>query len=311
MGSGTLKKGREKTGWREVCSGILSPMHGGYRYIIIGVALAFPSHADATGTAEKPEAVQSIAASLDRIAATYQNQAKRSEGADKQTESCKPGDDRRHSDLCAQWKAADAAADSAWWAWVSGLVGGGSLLGVILALLLTFHSNWIARDTAKRQLRAYVSYQKLTLSEANMVTRNIQIEWINAGQTPALQSMAQADWRDFPEGLPKDFDFPLAITGDNSGPSTIGPGQRIFCSSDRRFPQWLISRVAQKQTEVILWSAVEYVDVFGEPRRSEFASKLQAELLEDESVGFSWVAINRHNGIDDQCLHPPQKCKKN
>lgn len=275
--------------------------------VAIGIALACPNHADAKGNGEQPDAEQTIAESLHKIAAAYDEQTKRSKSSDKQTEPCKRGDDRRYSDLCAQWKAADAASDSAWWAWVSGLVGTGSLLGVIVALILALHSNWIARDTAKRQLRAYVSYEVISLSESDLNTRNIQIGWINAGQTPAIQAITRADWRDFPEGLPEDFDFPLPPDGPDEGPSTIGPGQRVLSSPARRFPEMLISQVAQRKANVILWSAVDYVDIFGHPRRSEFASKMKANVLADNTVGFAWVAINRHNGVDSECLHPPQK----
>ena len=46
-----------------------------------------------------------------------------------QDNGCEQGQDKRNSDLCAQWKAADAAADAAQWAWIQ-LIGAG--IGLLL-----------------------------------------------------------------------------------------------------------------------------------------------------------------------------------
>ena len=148
----------------QIYSGILGPMLRGYRLIIIGVglALACANHAQAKGGNEQPKARQTVETSLEHIAARDDDSAKRAERADLQEAPCGPKQYGSRADLCAQWKAADAASDSAWWAWAGGIVGVGSLLGVLVAIGLAFHSNWIARDSARREHRAYV---RLTLDK--------------------------------------------------------------------------------------------------------------------------------------------------
>lgn len=49
-------------------------------------------------------------------------------------QSCKPGEDNRNSDLCAQWKAADAAAESATWTKVSAWIAASSAFVGVLTL---------------------------------------------------------------------------------------------------------------------------------------------------------------------------------
>lgn len=82
------------------------------------------------------------------------------------------------SDLCAQWKAANAAENSAFWTkwgfWI-GVIGSALLLWQIIltreavedtsqATKAMERQNDIAEDTAKRQLRAYVDLKSADLS---------------------------------------------------------------------------------------------------------------------------------------------------
>lgn len=99
---------------------------------------------------------------------------------------CRDTTGHDESDLCAQWRAARAAETSAAWAeWAS--VGGiVSTVAVLIALYMTLDANRIARDTAARQLRAYVSIgtvkiSALTIGQVPMFTANFK----NFGQTPA------------------------------------------------------------------------------------------------------------------------------
>jgi hypothetical protein len=99
---------------------------------------------------------------------------------------CDPANEKRDSDLCAQWKAADAAAKAAKWAKIAAWLGGISGLLVIAALFLAFQSNSIARQTAKRQLRAYVGIEWIGVSGFVVgETPSSEIRAKNFGQTPA------------------------------------------------------------------------------------------------------------------------------
>ncbi|MEO6040824.1 MAG: hypothetical protein ABIP41_02890 [Croceibacterium sp.] len=162
----------------------------GYRSIVVAlvglVLAAHHPHAEAQPQQRAPQ--ERSASALEHIATSYDQQAKGAESSPV-SRKCERGDDQRDSDLCAQWKAADAAANSAWWAGFSGWFSGLSFLGVIAAIGLAFHSNWIARDTAKRELRAYVSINGVEIGPANganphklQATANFK----NTGQTPAI-----------------------------------------------------------------------------------------------------------------------------
>jgi hypothetical protein len=100
---------------------------------------------------------------------------------------CDPANEQRDSDLCAQWKAADAAADSAWWAaratWVSGISG----ILVLIALGFAFEANRIAATTAQKQLRAYVGCPDVWIQDVGTEGR---FKLINYGQTPAFEVKA-------------------------------------------------------------------------------------------------------------------------
>jgi hypothetical protein len=130
-----------------------------------------------TAQNEKSGSGPSISESLAQIARTNNEQAKRAESAP-ESKPCEAGNDQRESDLCAQWKAADAADRAA-------LFGGLSIIGIVIAILLTLQSNSIARDTAKRQLRAYVSIHGY---HASMISRGtFEFTVKNAGTTPAYK----------------------------------------------------------------------------------------------------------------------------
>lgn len=103
---------------------------------------------------------------------------------------CGPARYQSNDSLCAQWKAADAAADSAWWAWAGGVLGAASLAAVLAALGLAYHANHIARDTARRQLRAYIGVDSATIMPFKPIggesaNRRVAISIKNFGQTPA------------------------------------------------------------------------------------------------------------------------------
>jgi hypothetical protein len=74
---------------------------------------------------------------------------------------CNQGEDNRHSDLCAQWKAADAAFDAAKWAWlqfISGIIGialgAGTLFAAIAAAFYARHAAQETKRSADAALMA-------------------------------------------------------------------------------------------------------------------------------------------------------------
>jgi hypothetical protein len=95
---------------------------------------------------------------------------------------CDPGEDDRKSDLCAQWKAADATHDAANYALAGLLVG---IVGTFM-LIGTFVEQ---RRTTRAQLRAYVAVDIEGIQlNGRTGEAEVGIKVINDGQTPAFKS---------------------------------------------------------------------------------------------------------------------------
>jgi hypothetical protein len=99
---------------------------------------------------------------------------------------CQDRKDKRNSDLCAQWKAADAARDSAdfaFWTLLISTFGTGLLIWTL----------WETRETSRRELRAYVKFsipdQGLDLVAGKPI--KIKLEIVNYGHTPAVKASFQ------------------------------------------------------------------------------------------------------------------------
>lgn len=113
-------------------------MPRGYRCIVLAafgwlILAAGPPPKGNYGEREQPQTERQIADALNSIDATLKKPSK----ADVTTQPCKNGEDRRDSDLCAQWKAADAASWATKAAWIFGvvgcLIGGATLVAAIQA----------------------------------------------------------------------------------------------------------------------------------------------------------------------------------
>lgn len=73
---------------------------------------------------------------------------------------CRDGEDNRNSELCAQWKAAEAASDAAWWAMLGTVVAAAGTLGLYWQIYLTRKA---VEDT---------SYATAAMREANEISRS-------------------------------------------------------------------------------------------------------------------------------------------
>lgn len=245
-------------------------MSRSYRGIIlaIGLILSAPNHAYAEGSAKKPDTQQSIADSLRQISSRYDEQAERAKGSDQQEAPCGEGEYGSNADLCAQWKAADAAADSAWWAWAAGVAGIISTLGVLAALGIGWHSNWIARDTAKRQLRAYVSVVGCSLEDIDgryILSAHLK----NSGQTPAYNVRLSGE--SFAASYPLDEERPHPEIEEGYN-ATVGPGDEVSCVYRLwiNAPMEALRRVKAGEMGFYIQGICEYEDAFAARRETKF-----------------------------------------
>lgn len=172
--------------------------NGIYRGIILAFGLilvaAGPPNGENASSIER-QAQGQISDALKGIDASIQKAAK----PDITNKPCTDGKDHRDSDLCAQWKAADAAASAALAAWVIGgfglLVAGATLVAAIQAARWakgaveeTKRSANIAWDIGLAQTSPLLDFteaagfQKLNFGEFGQV--NVSLK--NAGETVAL-----------------------------------------------------------------------------------------------------------------------------
>ena len=129
---------------------------------------------------------------------------------------CKAGKDDRSSDLCAQWKAADAAKDAAWWTFVAAIttvigviVGGFTLVAAGFAawyakqaadhtqsgaqaalesVTATKEATAIAREIGRAQVTSYVSVKGVQIYFEKMgLIPHIAFSLVNAGSSPAIK----------------------------------------------------------------------------------------------------------------------------
>jgi hypothetical protein len=217
---------------------------------------------------------------LTDIARTYHEQTERAERSP-ESRKCEPGDDQRDSDLCAQWKAADAAANAAWWAAVGTWVSGGSGLLVLAALYLAFQSNRIAGDTAKRQLRSYVNVSKFEPS-AYCVGQafSTRVHFSNKGQTPAHDVIVRAYLarRQLPLDTATLGDQPITGWGSKT---TLANGDPL--SANVRFGHSVsedeIAAFRDEKIGIYVYGWVSYKDIFGEKHITKYRAALQQDGL--------------------------------
>lgn len=120
---------------------------------VIGGASPIPQSAQAGQSAAE---VAELAALRDLVNVTTTDLASRQVDT-----GCKKGDDIRSSDLCAQWKAADAAREAAFWAQKSYNVSFWGTLGVLGTLLLALWSNRIALKALDVENRPWLDVEAI------------------------------------------------------------------------------------------------------------------------------------------------------
>jgi hypothetical protein len=250
--------------------------------VILGALLSLAAYqADAKGGGEQGATNNTVAASLQNISASHRQPTKRPQSTEEDETKCGPEQYGSHADLCAQWKAADAATDSAWWAWVSGLVGFGSLIGVLVALGIALHSNWIARDTARRQLRAYLTVEPGGVCQPEDGLHPVPIDLINNGQTPAYDLEHGGDFLVI-TGDPRQFDPDADGRLAQLNPAdcvaqtdaVLGPNTNRFTYAyieEKMITKANWAKIHAKEAAIIHYGFFRYKDVFGERHQTNFA----------------------------------------
>jgi hypothetical protein len=123
--------------------------------------------------------------------------------------SCKRGEDDRLSDLCAQWKAADAAYDAArwgWWQMILGalglIVGGGTLIAAVAAAFFAKEAAEAAKATLEHeklisglQLNAILHIESVdVVGELGLLAPQVSVLVKNVGSLSAKSLVVAGAW---------------------------------------------------------------------------------------------------------------------
>ena len=251
----------------------------GWRYIALAavgwLTLAAAPAPNNSAQPEQPNADRRVGDALTNITSAYNKQAERTESA-QEHQPCGPRQYQSKDDLCAQWKAADAAADAAGWAklgiWFSGI----SLLAVVGAILLTIESNKIARAAANRGLRAYLGIEKVhPIPHAEGMVGKIDVK--NYGQTPAYDVVVNLKAGIAPFGT-----FDLSTIDNEEAPeerlAVLNPMAANEFAVSRDYPGFRRA-ITDEEMGFFVHGSIEYRDVFGSPHRIDFAYRGYGETV--------------------------------
>lgn len=176
---------------------------------------------------------------------------------------CSAGEDQRSSDLCAQWKAADAAKSSADAAWLFGTLG--SLIGT-LTLAAAGAAAWYASKAAAaanqalRSERAFLTFKDAVASASSKQQRfSVGMVFENTGSSPAIEpqvafGFALTDSQC--DSNPPDFSQIWPNTENRRKCSHVGPDRIV---GDNRKGEILdLIQVFKRQKFLYAYGRVEY-----------------------------------------------------
>lgn len=150
-------------------------------------------------------------------------------------------------------------------------------IGGMAAAGLTGWQAWIAKDTAERQLRAYVASRPDWIFEFNdTIPVRMRYTLTNHGQTPAYELTHTAVVEILPYPLPLNHPLPI-IPKLSESTVTVHPTSSVYglTSATRTFSKSDISKaVANDGVRIYVLGLVEYKDAFGTVRRTRFCSSV-------------------------------------
>ena len=253
------------------------------------------------------EAVNSQARSLQTVTPPTVQPIEAIQGMEYQN-PCRQGWDNRNSDLCAQWKAADAAADAAYWAkwqlWI-GIAGVGGLLVSLhltrLALNKAADANGVAekslaqsKENAALDRRPWISIN-ITAPEGltfhpEFVHIKLVITIKNVGLTAAHNIRVKPDFilqpRSPTQELPPFFSDHLAqALSDGVAGLMLVPGEAVDREAGMKIFRRDFGSAFEGQTYIapLIFVSVTYQS-FPTPEVHQIArSYLLSECLEDGS----------------------------
>ena len=161
----------------------------------------------------------------------------------------------------------------------------------------------VLRDSAERQLRAYVTVKQFMQTPAKGEWEHsqgclLQVLWQNTGATPTKGFRYWAMLREFDAAIPEDFEFaPAGIkdyAGGELGSNSTVSSPPLFISPET------IARMQEGSRKVLLLGQAAYADFGGHHARRETRFCVEVIPAEAGSAGgmpFSFIYFPRHNHI--------------
>jgi hypothetical protein len=222
--------------------------------------------------------------------------------APEQDRGCKPGKDDHKSDLCAQWKAADAAQEAAnysFWTLIGTTIGTGLLVWTL----------WETRSATRRELRAYIAVKptNMNMHKHGDGIVSIEIKINNLGSTPAYDCIHAGNIVILDTNVAERY-----FSKENNAPR-IGRRASYVLSGGEGKDGEIIAQVPFTQKDIddarsgkrtlYAFGFSEYRDVFNIERRTEFCYSIPPGFVQPEigeggdpvMVPMEWLLEPFHN----------------
>jgi hypothetical protein len=183
---------------------------------------------------------------------------------------------------------------------------------------VAYKSLLLSKETAQRQLRAYVSLKQfgknaIVDSKSNAIIGwSFNIVWQNTGATPTRDMLSHASIRFESNNVPDDFRFTdMWIIGKEQVyyPTTL-LSKGTFTDDIGAFSIEQLQEVIRGNKTLYFYGWADYNDVFSdtERHRTEFCAQVlfpgDPTRNNDGNIGF-YIYL-KHNGTDDECMRKPK-----
>lgn len=234
---------------------------------------------------------------------------------------------KNYADLAQSMRSANAAEEAAWFTYLQARI---SIVGAALLILTLGATAWAAwaaavaariaddsvavtADTAKRQLRAYVTsggfkFEPIRNVEGGGVGYLCTHTWKNNASTPALNVVIKINQTDINGSAATEFYLADHASTEPSVKSVniIGPGQTS--STDMTISPLTAMMIMSGHHDHFIWGWIEYDDVFTPEtprRRTEFCVKVKPQVG-SEGNRMGHVSYTYYNAMDEGCYREIQ-----
>jgi hypothetical protein len=247
-------------------------MFRGYRCLIIALGLILIGAAPQNGSKERREntkAQTDASKSAPSVSLQPPNAIQVSQPPI-HDRPCNQGSDNRQSDLCAQWKAADAASKAAWWAAVATFVTALGTFGLFWQIKLTREAVQDTGNATEAMVRANQISQLgeralievlVKITDRHLVGHHAEIIVHNIGRSVAL-NVVGCNW--YSNDIPR------------SPNMEIGKSHRYTLMPDTHQTMIIIVPEPPESNGYYIFGSTSYTCVYGDAHVSRYCFRIDA-----------------------------------